>query len=414
MGQEQEVWLTKVKVPWQAWYGDIEKDLSLPEGWHVSVAAMNDGEPIDHRRCEQVLHSPTGTPPLEDLAKKAQRASIVVEDITRPCPTAQILPSVLASLKRGGLGHEQVRIIVGTGAHTFMHRAELLKKIGPDILENVVVSQHHPYENLAYLGESRRGTPIYINRHFLESDLRIAVGGITPHSFTGFSGGAKLVAVGIAGMDTIHANHKRAVAGEAGGVGNVAGNECRADMEEIAERAGLAFIVAGVVNSRRQLAGVFAGHMIQAHRAAAEFARRVYATPLPPPADIGIFNAYPKDIDLVQAINAFRAVDNQIDKVVRPGGTVVIASACPEGAGFHLWAGPGGRHDLVYDQYRDFGGYQVMIYSPHLSYLEAKPTYPDNTLVFKSWQETIEELTRQHGMAASVTVFPCASLQMPA
>ena len=86
VGREQEVWLTNVKVPWQAWYGDIEKDLSLPEGWHVSVAAMNDGEPIDHRRCEQVLHSPTGTPPLEDLARKAQRASIVVEDITRPCP----------------------------------------------------------------------------------------------------------------------------------------------------------------------------------------------------------------------------------------------------------------------------------------------------------------------------------------
>jgi len=403
-----------MKVPWQAWYGDIEKELALAKGWRVNVASMADAQEIHPRAIDQALSTPIGSRPLKELAEASHRAAIAIEDITRPGPTAQILPRILAHLEAGGLGCERVRIVVGLGAHTPMRRPELLKKLGQEALENVEVFQNQPYENLEYLGESARGTPIFINRTFLDADLRIGVGTITPHSYAGFGGGAKVVAVGVAGMDTLEANHRRARMGEAGGVGCVQGNQCRADLEEIAQAAGLGFVVNGVINSRRQLAGLFAGDMIGAHRAAVECARRVYATPLPSPADIAVFNAYPKDTDLLQSINALNVVCFDLSRAVRAGGSVVMTSACPEGAGVHLLEGPGMRGYVAYDQHRDFGGFDLIIYSPNLAGPEARQIYPRGTLLFNHWPEVIEELQRRHGQSASVTVFPCASLQIPA
>lgn len=403
-----------MKVPWQAWYGDMEENLSFPAGWQVTLASMADAPELGDRAVDHALRNPIGTPPLKELAKGVSNAAIVVEDITRPSPTAQILAKILAQLEDGGLDRERVRIIVGTGAHTTMHRSELLKKLGPGVLEGVEVFQHQPYENLVCLGETQRGTPIHINRVFLDADLRIGVGSITPHAYAGFGGGAKIVAVGLAGMDTLHANHAREMAGEAGGVGCVEGNQCRADLEEIAEVAGLTFVVNCVVNSRRQLAGLFAGDMIRSHRAAVEFARNVYATQIPSPADIGVFNAYPKDTDLVQSINAFNVVRFELDRAVRQGGSVVMTTACPEGAGIHLLEGPGMRGFVAYDQDQHLGGYGIIIYSPNLSYPEVRQIYPASTLVFNRWHEVTEELTKRHGHSASVSVFPCASLQIPA
>jgi nickel-dependent lactate racemase len=399
-----------MKVPWQAWYNDKEEELCFPATWHVTLASMADAQEIDSSAIDLVLSKPIGSLSLTELAKGASKVAIVVEDISRPSPTAQILPKVLTHLELSGLRREQAQIIIATGAHLSMRRSELIKKLGEDVLESVQIFQHHNYENLKYLGHSQRGTPIFINRTFLEADLRIGVGSVTPHRFAGFGGGAKLVASGLAGMDTLHAHHSRAIAGEAGGVGHVEDNQFRADLEDIAERTDLRFVVCSVVNSRRQLAGVFAGDMIKAHRAAVAFARQVYATPIPPPADIGIFNAYPKDIDLVQSLNALNVINHEISRAVRCGGSVVMTTACPEGAGIHQWSGVGmrGYHE------RDFGGYSIIIYSPNLSYPEVKQTYPaDRTLVFNRWHEVITELEKRHGHKASVTVFPYASLQVP-
>ena len=47
------------------------------------------------------------------------------------------------------------------------------------------------------------GGPVYLNRHFLDADLRIVVGGAVPHNETGFGGGAKMVVPGLAGRLTI-------------------------------------------------------------------------------------------------------------------------------------------------------------------------------------------------------------------
>jgi nickel-dependent lactate racemase len=402
-----------VTVPWNAWYADTTLSLSFPDTWDVTVAAMADAAAIDEQGIERALSCPFGTSALAQLAKDAATAAVVVEDITRPSPTAHILPVLLHHLEQGGIARSHVRIIIGTGAHVPPSRPDLLLKLGRAVVESVEVVQHHCYENLAHLGQTTQGTPIYINRAFLEMDLRIGVGTAIPHAYAGFGGGAKIVAIGIAGMDTVHANHSRVGCDTTAGSGRVEGNLCRADMEEIAERAGLRFVVNCVLNSRRELAGVFAGHPVHAHRSAVDGARQVYATSCPPPADIGIFNAYPKDIDLIQAPSAFNAVNQDIARAVKPGGSVVLMAACPHGLGYHQRSSIGGRcHTMNSAPWE--ADRRLLLFSPNLSAVEARQHYAADTPVMNEWGAVMNELRSRHGAAASVTVFPCGALQAPA
>ena len=122
-----------------------------------------------------------------------------------------------------------------------------------------------------------------------------------PHPYMGFSGGAKLVVPGLAGIETLRSNHLPAVTGISGGLGDPE-VDARKDIEEIGLRVGLNFTCNVVVNSRRDIAGLFCGHPVISHRAAARFCQNVYATSVHNcPYDVLLLNAYPKDTELLQA-----------------------------------------------------------------------------------------------------------------
>ncbi len=379
---------------------------------------MADAAPAGEEIVLQALRNPVGTPPLQELAQGKEKAVIVVEDMTRPMDTASVLPVILSELAEAGLAPENVWLIMGLGAHTTMNRPDLIKKLGRAVVEKHIVYQNQPYENVEYLGDTERGTPVHISRFYTDADLRISLGSITPHAYAGFGGGAKTVAVGVAGIETLHANHGRAYSSGLPETGCVDGNDCRADMEEIARLAELHFSINGVLNSRRALVGLFAGDLVQSHRAAVELARQVNVTKLPPPADVIVFNAYPKDTNLVQSINAFNVVSYGLVRVLKENGTPVLATASPEGAGLNLLESVGMRLYLDFDretmEMMGLGKNSLIIYSPNLSYVEAKQMYPADTLVFNRWEQVVQELTKRHGDQAAATVFPCASLQVGA
>jgi nickel-dependent lactate racemase len=404
-----------ITIPWQAWYDETELALSFPAGWRVTVAGMADAPAVGVDAVETALRSPIGTPPLRELARGRKKAVIVVEDITRPLRTDAILPAILAELAAGGLAADDVWFAIGLGAHTPMNRPDLIRKLGRPVVESHVIYQNSPYENREYLGDTRRGTPVYISRFYLDADLRISLGTLTPHAYAGFGAGAKTVAVGMAGIETLHANHGRAYMTPPTWTGQVADNDCRDDLEEIARMAGLTFAINGVVNSRRELAGLFAGDLVAAHRAAALFARQVSATELPPPADIAIFNAYPKDANLIQSVNALNAAGYALGRAIQPDGTAVLATAAPQGIGLNSLESIGMRLYLRFTrEMMGLGKHGALLFSPNLASPEVHQLYPPDTLVFGDWDQVIAELVRRHGASARVTVFPCASLQIPA
>jgi nickel-dependent lactate racemase len=294
------------------------------------------------------------------------------------------------------------------------------KKLGKKIANRFPVYNHHPYENLINVGTTSRGTPVQINRYFIEAEVKIGIGFITPHPIAGFGGGGKIVIPGLGSIDTIEKNHTPAFMGKIGSTGFSQGsdlntNALRLDMEEGARMAGLNLIVNSVGTSDGKTAGVFVGDLVQAHRAAVELAGKIYLTEGPLDADIGIFNAFPEDTELVQAQKALNVwTGNLSRRLVRAGGKVVIATASSDGLGFHSLADRGmrlynrvGRRPAIAGI---FQGRKVIVFSPNCSRADLLERYPENVIIRNTWKDVLDEL-KDGSAGQRVSIFPNGSLQ---
>src|ERR1043165_6879769 len=61
----------------------------------------------------QRLRNPIATKPLAEQARGARRVTIVIDDITRPTPSKQMLPALVSELHDAGVSAEGIRILVG-------------------------------------------------------------------------------------------------------------------------------------------------------------------------------------------------------------------------------------------------------------------------------------------------------------
>jgi nickel-dependent lactate racemase len=391
------------------WYGDTF-DMVFPDGWEITVAEMRGGPDIGEAGIKQAFDNPIGSPPLREMARGRRDAAILVDDLTRPTPSYRILPYLLEELAAAGIAEEQVRIVCAVAAHRPMTRPDLIKKLGRDLVERLNVRNHNAQDNLEFYGHSSQGIPIWVNRVFARADFKIAAGMITPRgSF--FGGGAKLVLPGACGRQTIFANHSFCEP-----------SVFREHIEEVGRMVGLNYIANPMLNRDGGVMAMVTGDPTDAYQHGVELAKELYATELPEEMDVVVANAWPKDTEGTQINMALTAVRGSSRKVVREGGSVVIAAACPEGLGFHSVMGPGtlfrmrgtrsgtggtvrrARHlDFIfspglnrYDVEAQFGGRADI--GPHLRFC-------------KTWPELIEALERKHGPQAKVCVLPHGSIQ---
>jgi nickel-dependent lactate racemase len=389
------------------------RGFTLPEGYEVEVHPIRGDRILDRSDLQSALESAVGTPPLRDLAQGRRNAVVAVEDLSRPARLRNILPLVLRELHRGGIPEERLSIIVAVGGHAPLDRPALLRKLGRRVVSRYDVTNHHPYENLVDLGTSRRGIPLHINKSFADADLKIAVGSVVPHPYAGFGGGAKIVLPGVAGIETLEANHRPAVTGVHGGFNNVEENTARREMEEMALDAGLEFIVNVVTDDRRRTLGVYPGHPVLAHRRAVEHARKAYATPRPRGrVDMAILNAYPKDTELLQVGHALNVLRFAPPIPIRDGGAVVITAACSLGRGHHSLHGPGMRLYRTPVERDYLEGRPVIFHSPNLGAHDAAVSFWKGYPWESTWGGVVRRLRELCGGRARAAVFPCAPLQL--
>lgn len=407
--------MQRVSVPWGLWYCEAPFEMTFPDEWNVTHCAMKGGPDISDREIEEAFLHPIGTKSLAKVAQGRKNAAIAVDDMTRPTQAYRILPIMLRYLEFAGLSRKDVTIVIALGAHRSMDRKDMVKKLGKEIVETMSIYNHHPYEYLVHMGKSSRGTDIYVNRFFAEADLKIGLSFITPHPLAGFGGGGKIVLPGLGGIDTLEQNHRPGVRGVAGGIGFVEGNEVRAEIEDVARKVGLEFSVNVVGNPLAQTAGIFAGDLVAAHRKAVELATKVYATLAPPLLDIGIFNAWPKDSEFLQAVNAFNVWRSGYRDLVRKGGAVVISSACSEGRGFHGLMARGMRLYMKVNERGHvaniFKGRRIYFFSPNATLPDLRDYYAEEVRLFKEWPSLIQELKQHYPTGSQVGVFPTSTLQ---
>lgn len=148
----------------------------------------------------------------------------------------------------------------------------------------------------------------------------------------GFSGGRKLIAPGLAAQETIKVLHSPLFMREPKAIeGSIEENPLHAELLEIAALARHDFMVDVVLTRSREIAGIFAGSGVDAHRAGMKFVQDAFLCTLDEPVDGAITTAagYPLDLTFYQTIKGVTAAQH----IVKPGGRILIAGECREGVG---------------------------------------------------------------------------------
>jgi nickel-dependent lactate racemase len=285
--------------------------------------------PDQARVIQEALENPIGTGKLESLLKPGQSVVIMVDDATRPTPAARILPFILERIEKAGIPDEAVRIFMGMGTHRPMTEEELRIKLGDSVRERYeVINRDYREGDFVPLGQTESGTPIEIDRDVLEADFKIAVGNVIPHISAGWGGGSKMILPGVCSRKTTDMMHLMACIVQP--VLEVIGtrdNKPRAEMDAIAEKVGLDFIVNTVLDEDKNMLGVFAGHFIEAHRKATELAEKLMVVPIPAQADILIVSGNPCHFDYWQGVKPY----TYCHRAVREGGVIIFLLDGTEG-----------------------------------------------------------------------------------
>ncbi len=280
------------------------------------------------------ISDPIGSPGLQRIAQSHRSAAIAVCDITRPAPNKTVLPHVIRALEAGGIPAGNITILIATGLHREATEEELDEILGAEILERHPVHSHRAreIEDQVFLGETSGGTQAFVDGRFVEADLHITLGFIEPHLMAGFSGGRKLISIGLAGERTIKRLHSPLYMRDANATeGSFPDNPLHRELLEIAALAGHDFMVDVALTDTRAIAAVFAGEPVAAHAQGVEFVRQSTLADVDEPADAVITTSggYPLDLTFYQAVKGLTAASH----IVREGGEILLAAACREGLG---------------------------------------------------------------------------------
>ena len=280
------------------------------------------------------LRNPIGTSPLRRLVTPGQTVAISVCDITRPMPSKTLLPILLGELRH--IPAEDITILIATGTHRPNTQVELAEMLGDDVVENYRVINHNGFDDttLQSIGSTASGIEVRLNKHWVESDIRITTGFVEPHFFAGFSGGPKMIAPGLAGFSTIMRLHDAAMIGHPNArFAIAAGNPIHDAIREIARMSGVDFSVDVTINRDHRITSIYAGELFAVHEAACAVSRRLAMQPVAAPFDIVLTtnSGYPLDQNLYQAVKGMSAAA----QVVREGGKIICAAECSDGVPEH-------------------------------------------------------------------------------
>ena len=290
------------------------------------AAAADPGEVL-----RRAMRQPVAGPPLRERVRRGQTVAISACDGTRPQPRELMIPAVLAELD-GVVDLDDVVVLVATGTHRGNSDAELRQMFGDDVVDSVRIVNHdgRDQDQLAWVGVHGDGVPVWLNRQWVEADVRITTGFVEPHFFAGFSGGPKLVAPGLAGLDTVLVLHDAARIGDPRATWGVTeGNPVHDDVRAIADATGVTFALDVVLNRDKDIVAAFGGDLLPMHAAACAAARRIAMQPVDAPFDVVVTtnSGFPLDQNLYQAVKGMSAAH----QIVRPGGTIICAAECRDG-----------------------------------------------------------------------------------
>jgi nickel-dependent lactate racemase len=253
-------------------------------------------------------------------------------DGTRAQPRHLMIPAVLEELD-GVVRLEDVVVLVATGTHRANTEAELRAMFGDAVVDSVRIVNHdsRASDTHRWMGTFGDGVPVWLNEQWVDADVRLTTGFVEPHFFAGFSGGPKMVAPGLAALDTVLVLHDAKRIGDPRATWAVCeGNPVHDDIRAVVEAVGrVDFALDVVLNREQRIVEAFGGPVPAMHAAARASSQRLAMQPVPALFDVVVTTnaGYPLDQNLYQAVKGMSAGMT----VVKPGGTIVCAAECRDG-----------------------------------------------------------------------------------
>ncbi len=313
-------------------YGKRGLQLELPDKYNIDVIEPKWTESIGNQEAAvtEALLNPIYSLSLKDIIKPTDKIAIIFSDITRATPYHIILPALLEQLKI--IPNKNICFFCATGTHRFAPREELIKILGEHIVNNYEIIQNDANDPRQhdYIGKTKSGNKIFLNKKVLDYDLKILTGFIEPHFFAGFSGGGKALIPGMAAVETIKYNHSiqnLSLENVTWGVTN--GNPIWEEIMEAAEFVPNLFLLNIALNKNKEITNVFAGDLRSAHKAGCQFVKESAMVAVKEPYDIVITSnsGFPLDLNIYQTVKGMSAAA----QIVKKGGKIIMVAECWDG-----------------------------------------------------------------------------------
>ena len=311
-------------------YGSSSVTIDVPDTSDVLVGT--EPAPIAGERAAFVaaVRAPIDARPLRESVAASDRVVFVTSDITRATPNERLIPWLLDELAH--VPARNVTVLIGTGSHRATTPEEMLAMFGAETLARVTVRDHdaHDRASVVRVGMTAAGVPAYLSRAYVEADVRIVVGFIEPHFYAGYSGGAKGVMPGVAGIETVTRFHDARMIGDPNTTWlALEASPVQAMAREIAAMAPPQFLVNVTLDRERRITGFFCGDYLAAHRAGCAFCATTATCDVDAPYDLVVTSngGYPLDQNLYQCGKGLTAAA----AIVKPGGTILMVGECRDG-----------------------------------------------------------------------------------
>src|SRR4051794_1734508 len=287
-------------------YGDTGLWLDVPDDSTIVTPSHRPAAADQRQAVREALRRPAAGPPLRERVRRGQTVAVSACDITRPQPREVMIPVLLEELD-GIVNLDDVVVLVATGTHRANTKDELRAMFGDEVVDSVRIVNHdsRASETMVWRGTFGNDVPVWLNREWTAADVRITTGFVEPHFFAGFSGGPKLVAPGLAALETVLVLHDAARIGDPRATWGIThGNPVHDDVRAIAAATGVTFALDVVLDREQRIVAAFGGDLLEMHAAATAEARRTAMRPVEAPFDVVITTnaGFPLDQNLYQSV----------------------------------------------------------------------------------------------------------------
>ena len=260
---------------------------------------------------------------------------IAVPDFTREAHLKKIIPFLLKKLNRQHISNKDIEIIIATGLHRPPTKKELKDNLG-SITDKIKVSIHdHRKNSVSYFGKAKKGTPIYLNKKIKNARAIVTVGVVEPHLYAGYSGGVKVVTIGLAGEETINATHHPRFLDHPGTrICSISKNPFREFIDEVGSILPIKYSINIINDENGNLSRVFQGKPKSSFKKAVSHAQKIFEKKQTSAFDVVICNIpKSKGVNIYQASRAFNYIANTRKNILKNNSLVLVKAGLEEGFG---------------------------------------------------------------------------------